>query len=80
MAVEETWRSDKYDPYQLDGRYVRRTQDGAWEWIECQTIGKWRYDVRKGTLKPSDLPVHIMDAALDRCIARTWPTWTEWPA
>lgn len=79
MAIEETFRSEKYDPAKVDGRFVQQDFEGGWKWIETQIIGKWRYDVRKGTCAPSDLPEDIMNAALDLRIARTWPPYVEWP-
>lgn len=81
MAIVETFRSSRYDPAKVDGRYVRCGGAGhGWTWIECQVIGSGRWDVRKGTLMPSDLPEAIMNRALDTRIAGVWPFWVEWPA
>ncbi len=69
-----------YAPELVRKRYVRapgRGEVDGWRW--CEVGDNRRYDLRVGTCRPSDLPGHVMDAALDRRIAGVWPFYVEWP-
>lgn len=80
MAITETFRSDRYDPTRLNGRFVQLTQDGQFYWIESQTVNKRRYDTRAGFGEREDFPESIALAAEQRRHAGIWPFYVEWPA
>ena len=79
MAITETFRSLKYDPAKLDGRYVQLTQDGQFYWIETQTNRKRRVDTRAGFGEREDFPESVVLAAEQRRHADVWPYYVEWP-
>lgn len=78
MAATETFRSTKYDPTKINGRYVQMTRDGKFYWIETQTIGTNRFDVRGGFVDDADLPDNISDAAEARRLTGVWPFYVDW--
>ena len=80
MAITETFRSDRYDPTRLNGRFVQLTQHGQFYWIETQLIGKRMADTRAGFGEREDFPESIALAAEERRHAGVWPFYVEWPA
>ena len=79
MAITETFRSLKYDPAKLDGRYVQLTREGRFYWIECQTVHKRRVDTRAGFGERADFPESVALAAEQRRHAGVWLYYVEWP-
>ena len=76
--ITETFRSLKYDPAKLDGRFVQLDRSGQFYWIECQTVNRRRYDTRAGFGEREDFPESVALAAEQRRHAGVWPYYVEW--
>lgn len=76
--IRETYRSERlYDESKPRKRYAKFSKGRGFSWIVVMDDHR-DYDAAQGTCAASDLPVHVMDAALDLALAGTWPPYVEW--
>lgn len=80
VMIKVTSSIKDFGPSMVRARYVSAPLGCGIDGMRWCEVGDDRWhDLRQGTCNPSDLPVDVMDAALDRRIAGVWPFYVEWP-
>lgn len=69
------YQSKAYTPEAVLKRYVRKTPGGGYDW--CEVGEDWRYDLRQGTVEPSELTDEIRTACDEHY--KTSLSYIDWP-
>ena len=69
------FQAEGFTPAAVRSRYVRASACGIYFW--CEVGDDRRFDIRQGTVEPSELPEAVKAAA--DALAGTWPGYVSWP-
>lgn len=78
MSLKVTSQTRDFSPDMVRKRYVKAPSTlGSWDW--CEVGDDRRFDIRRGTLTPDELPEDVRAAAWERRENGVWPYYVEWP-